>query len=306
MLRRVPPEAHAWTSCTSSPASSTSGSSSELAEIVGARDREGRCEAQRLACRERDPAHAKRLGLQRRAPRRAPRRAASARSAARASPHGILAGLQGRRHLRRRVRGLHAVLLLHLRGGERGRARRQGAVIILGSGPNRIGQGIEFDYCCVHARSRAARAGLRGHHGQLQPGDRLHRLRHLRPPLLRAAHLRGRAQHHRERAAQGRHRAVRRADAAQDRRARSHAAGVPILGTSQDAIDLAEDRGALRRPSRGAQPHAARSTARSRPRPRGARRRRAHRLPGAGAAVVRARRAGHGDRLRPRRSSSTT
>src|SRR4029077_11099310 len=24
-------------------------------------------------------------------------------------------------------------------------------VVILGSGPNRIGQGIEFDYCCVHA-----------------------------------------------------------------------------------------------------------------------------------------------------------
>jgi len=23
-------------------------------------------------------------------------------------------------------------------------------VIVLGSGPNRIGQGIEFDYCCVH------------------------------------------------------------------------------------------------------------------------------------------------------------
>ena len=30
-------------------------------------------------------------------------------------------------------------------------------VIILGSGPNRIGQGIEFDYCCVHA-TQAARA----------------------------------------------------------------------------------------------------------------------------------------------------
>ncbi len=27
----------------------------------------------------------------------------------------------------------------------------RGAVVILGSGPNRIGQGIEFDYCCVHA-----------------------------------------------------------------------------------------------------------------------------------------------------------
>ncbi len=24
-------------------------------------------------------------------------------------------------------------------------------VIVLGGGPNRIGQGIEFDYCCVHA-----------------------------------------------------------------------------------------------------------------------------------------------------------
>jgi carbamoyl-phosphate synthase large subunit len=27
------------------------------------------------------------------------------------------------------------------------------AVVVLGSGPNRIGQGIEFDYCCVHAAS---------------------------------------------------------------------------------------------------------------------------------------------------------
>ncbi len=24
-------------------------------------------------------------------------------------------------------------------------------MVILGAGPNRIGQGIEFDYCCVHA-----------------------------------------------------------------------------------------------------------------------------------------------------------
>jgi carbamoyl-phosphate synthase large subunit len=36
-------------------------------------------------------------------------------------------------------------------GGEKPR------VVILGSGPNRIGQGIEFDYCCVHA-ARAFRA----------------------------------------------------------------------------------------------------------------------------------------------------
>ena len=37
----------------------------------------------------------------------------------------------------------------------RGAARSSGSgMIILGSGPNRIGQGIEFDYCCVHASLR--------------------------------------------------------------------------------------------------------------------------------------------------------
>jgi carbamoyl-phosphate synthase large subunit len=33
-------------------------------------------------------------------------------------------------------------------------------VMILGSGPNRIGQGIEFDYCCVHAAMALGKAGL--------------------------------------------------------------------------------------------------------------------------------------------------
>ncbi len=32
-----------------------------------------------------------------------------------------------------------------------GPPRTGGSVIVLGSGPNRIGQGVEFDYCCVHA-----------------------------------------------------------------------------------------------------------------------------------------------------------
>jgi len=54
--------------------------------------------------------------------------------------------------------------LLKLRGGEEGLTWGEGGfveseanptnrkkVVILGSGPNRIGQGIEFDYCCVHA-----------------------------------------------------------------------------------------------------------------------------------------------------------
>jgi carbamoyl-phosphate synthase large subunit len=33
------------------------------------------------------------------------------------------------------------------------------AVVVLGSGPNRIGQGIEFDYCCVHAAHALQRLG---------------------------------------------------------------------------------------------------------------------------------------------------
>ena len=32
-------------------------------------------------------------------------------------------------------------------------------VVILGAGPNRIGQGIEFDYCCVHASFALREAG---------------------------------------------------------------------------------------------------------------------------------------------------
>lgn len=33
-------------------------------------------------------------------------------------------------------------------------------VMILGGGPNRIGQGIEFDYCCVHAVMALRAAGF--------------------------------------------------------------------------------------------------------------------------------------------------
>jgi carbamoyl-phosphate synthase large subunit len=46
-------------------------------------------------------------------------------------------------------------------------------IVILGGGPNRIGQGIEFDYCCCPRSFRAARGRLRDHHGQLQSGDRV-------------------------------------------------------------------------------------------------------------------------------------
>jgi carbamoyl-phosphate synthase large subunit len=39
------------------------------------------------------------------------------------------------------------------------RRRDRPGVVILGSGPNRIGQGIEFDYCCVHAAMTVREAG---------------------------------------------------------------------------------------------------------------------------------------------------
>ncbi|HEX3622768.1 MAG TPA: carbamoyl-phosphate synthase large subunit, partial [Acidimicrobiales bacterium] len=40
------------------------------------------------------------------------------------------------------------------------RGGRRRTVVILGSGPNRIGQGIEFDYCCVHASFALRDAGF--------------------------------------------------------------------------------------------------------------------------------------------------
>ena len=71
------------------------------------------------------------------------------------------------RHLRRRVPGAHPLLLLRL--GASARRRRPAAhevargerpsVVILGAGPNRIGQGIEFDYCCVHAAMTVRESG---------------------------------------------------------------------------------------------------------------------------------------------------
>jgi carbamoyl-phosphate synthase large subunit len=119
-------------------------------------------------------------------------------------------------------------------------------VVILGGGPNRIGQGIEFDYCCCHACLRAVGRGLRDDHGQLQPGDRLDRLRHLRPALFRAAdrsrtcwrscaRSRSNGTLHGVIVQFGGQTPLKLANALEE-------AGIPILGTSPDAIDLAEDR----------------------------------------------------------------
>ena len=92
-------------------------------------------------------------------------------------------------------------------------------VIILGSGPNRIGQGIEFDYCCVHAAFALRDAGYETIMVNCNPetvstdydtSDRLYFEPH---------HDRGRARHRRTRAAVRPparcRRVARRADAAE-------------------------------------------------------------------------------------------
>ena len=56
-------------------------------------------------------------------------------------------------------------------------------VIVLGSGPIRIGQGIEFDYSRSTPCRRCARRAS-GHRHQQQPGDGQHRLPPQRPALL--------------------------------------------------------------------------------------------------------------------------
>jgi len=57
-------------------------------------------------------------------------------------------------------------------------------IMVLGSGPNRIGQGLEFDYCCCHASFSLKEAGFENDHGQLQSGDRFDRLRYFGPALF--------------------------------------------------------------------------------------------------------------------------
>ncbi len=81
------------------------------------------------------------------------------------------------------------------------------AALVIGSGPVRIGQGIEFDYCAVQAADTLRQRGLAGGDDQLEPGDRLDRLRRIVAAVLRAPRPGERAQRHRRRdaAADGPH-----------------------------------------------------------------------------------------------------
>ncbi|MFW8594543.1 carbamoyl-phosphate synthase large subunit [Cribrihabitans neustonicus] len=118
-------------------------------------------------------------------------------------------------------------------------------VVILGGGPNRIGQGIEFDYCCCHACFALTDAGYETIMINCNPetvstdydtSDRLYfeplTFEHVME-ILRAEQQNGTL--HGVIVQFGGQTPLKLADALQ-------AEGIPILGTSPDAIDLAEDR----------------------------------------------------------------
>jgi carbamoyl-phosphate synthase large subunit len=114
-------------------------------------------------------------------------------------------------------------------------------IMILGSGPNRIGQGIEFDYCCCHASFALRDAGFETIMVNCNPetvstdydtSDRLYfepltfedvlNIVETESPEGVIVQFGGQTP-------------LNLAD-------RLHNAGVPIIGTSPDSIDLAEDR----------------------------------------------------------------
>ena len=116
------------------------------------------------------------------------------------------------------------------------------SVVILGAGPNRIGQGIEFDYCCVHAAMTARELGRDAVMINCNPetvstdydtSDRLYF-----EPLTTEDVLAVCAEEQPEGVIVqfGGQTPLKLARALED-------AGVPLLGTPVDAIDLAEDRG---------------------------------------------------------------
>ena len=118
-------------------------------------------------------------------------------------------------------------------------------VVILGGGPNRIGQGIEFDYCCCHACFALTDQGYETIMINCNPetvstdydtSDRLYfeplTFEHVME-ILRVEQENGTL--HGVIVQFGGQTPLKLANAL-------HEAGIPILGTTPDAIDLAEDR----------------------------------------------------------------
>ena len=159
--------------------------------------------------------------------------------------------VQAHRYMCRRIRFAHGLYVFDLRNALCRKGRRRGSAVGPEKGrhsrrrsePNRPGHRVRLLLLPRGLRAEGSR--LRDHHGQLQSGDRIDGLRHVRPALFRTTHARRCARDHRHRTrnrhAARRDRAVRRPDTAETRRAVGESK-VPILGTSPDAIDLAEDR----------------------------------------------------------------
>ncbi|MFI2241590.1 carbamoyl-phosphate synthase large subunit [Streptomyces chrestomyceticus] len=126
--------------------------------------------------------------------------------------------------------------------------REKPAVIILGSGPNRIGQGIEFDYSCVHASFALSDAGYETVMVNCNPetvstdydtSDRLYFEPLTLEDVLEIVHAEQQAGPVAGVVVQlGGQTPLGLAQALKDN-------GVPIVGTSPEAIDLAEERGAF-------------------------------------------------------------
>ncbi|TDW28623.1 carbamoyl-phosphate synthase large subunit [Cryobacterium psychrophilum] len=119
-------------------------------------------------------------------------------------------------------------------------------VVILGSGPNRIGQGVEFDYSCVHASFALSDAGYETIMINCNPetvstdydtSDRLYFEPLTLEDVLEVIHAESLSGELVGVVVQlGGQTALGLAKGLE-------AAGIPILGTSPDAIDLAEERG---------------------------------------------------------------
>ncbi|WP_435240888.1 carbamoyl-phosphate synthase large subunit [Streptomyces cucumeris] len=128
--------------------------------------------------------------------------------------------------------------------------RETPAVIILGSGPNRIGQGIEFDYSCVHASFALHDAGYETVMVNCNPetvstdydtSDRLYFEPLTLEDVLEIVHAEQQAGPVAGVVVQlGGQTPLGLAQALKDN-------GVPIVGTSPEAINLAEERGAFGR-----------------------------------------------------------
>ncbi|MFI7442136.1 carbamoyl-phosphate synthase large subunit [Nonomuraea indica] len=123
-------------------------------------------------------------------------------------------------------------------------------VIILGSGPNRIGQGIEFDYACVHASFELSRAGFETVMVNCNPetvstdydtSDRLYFEPLTLEDVLEVVHAEQQTGPVVGVIVQlGGQTPLGLAQALKD-------AGVPVVGTSPESIHLAEERGAFGR-----------------------------------------------------------